>query len=99
MSYKHWNERVTLSICFGYDSSEPSGRGQKDVLVIRMCVLSLVNCFSGFTEYLVFVQNSDRGLFEADYFATNIYNALQCILVFLTGVPRRRDDRRHDGGV
>ena len=27
--------------------------------------------------------NSDRGLFEASYFATNIYNALQFILVFL----------------
>ena len=60
---------------FGYDSSEPSGRGQKDVLVIyRMCVLSLIislalrTCFS-----------YKRGLFEASYFATNMYNALQFI--------------------
>ena len=38
--------------------------------------------------YLFFVQSSDRGLFEAGYFATNIYNALQFILVFLANVPK-----------
>ena len=39
-----------------------------------MC--AVINYFIGFTEYLLFVQSSDRGLFEAGYFATNIYNAL-----------------------
>ena len=32
-SYRHWTKRITLPICFMYDGSEPSGRGQKDVLV------------------------------------------------------------------
>ena len=31
-----------------------------------MC--AVINYFIGFTEYLLFVQNSDRGLFEAGYF-------------------------------
>ena len=46
-----------------------------------MC--AVINNFIGFMEYLLFVQSSDRGLFEAGYFATNIYDALQFILVFL----------------
>ena len=78
---------MSLSICFGYDSSEPSGRGQKDVLVIlNVCVI--INYFIGFTEYLLFVQSSDRGLLDVGYFVTNIYNALQFILVFLADVPK-----------
>ena len=37
---------------------------------------------------MLFIQTSERGLFETGYFATNIYNALQFILVFLTDVPK-----------
>ena len=32
--YRNGNKVIKLPICFGYDSSEPSGRGQKDALVI-----------------------------------------------------------------
>ena len=46
---------MSLSICFGYDSSEPSGRGQKNVLVIQN-VCAVNNYFIGFTEYLLFVK-------------------------------------------
>ena len=44
--------------------------GRRTYSLYKMCVL---------TENLLFVQSSDRGLFEAGYFATNIYNALQFI--------------------
>ena len=61
--------------------------GRRTYSLYRMCVLSLIIllalrsiCFS--------LQSSDRGLFEAGYFATNIYNALQFILVFLANVPK-----------
>ena len=78
---------MTLPICFGYDSSELSGRRQKDVLVmLNMCIVIIY--FISFKQYLLFMQNSERGLFEAGYFPTNIYNALQLILVFLTDVPK-----------
>ena len=59
-------------------------KGRRTYWLYRMCVLS----FSSFTEYLLFIQSSERGLFEAGYFATNVYNALQFILVFLTDVPK-----------
>ena len=59
---------------------------RKTYLLYRMCVV--VNYGFGFTEYLLFVQSSDRGFFEAGYFAANIYNALQFILVFLASVPK-----------
>ena len=42
----------------------------------------VINDFTGFTQYLLFVQNSESGLFE-----TNVCNALQIILVFLSDVP------------
>ena len=45
-----------------------------------MCVA--INYFIGFTQYQLFIQSSERGLFETSYFTTNIYNALQLILVF-----------------
>ena len=45
-------------------------------------VCIVINDFVGFTQYLLFLQSSDRGLFEAGYFATNVYNALELILVF-----------------
>ena len=45
-----------------------------------MCIV--VNNLFGFTQYLLFIQSSERGLFEAGYFATNVYNALQLFLVY-----------------
>ena len=51
-----------------------------------MCII--INYFISFNEYLLFIQSSERGLFEAGYFAANVYNALQFILVFLTDVPK-----------
>ena len=60
--------------------------GRRTYSLYRMC--AVINDFIGSTEYLLFVQSSDRGLFEAGYFATNIYNALQFILVFLANVPK-----------
>ena len=45
----------------------------------NMCVV--INYFISFTQYLLFIQSSDRGLFEAGYFGTNIYNAVQLDLV------------------
>ena len=40
-SYRPWNEWITLLICFGYDSSEPSEWRQRTYSLCRMCVLSL----------------------------------------------------------
>ena len=57
-----------------------------------MCIV--INYFISFTVYLLFVQSSERGLFEAGYFATNVYNALQLILVFLTDVPKPTHNRK-----
>ena len=58
----------------------------------NMCIV--INDFVGFTQYLLFIQSSDRGLFEAGYFATNVYNALQLILVCLTDVPKPTHKRK-----
>ena len=44
--------------------------------------------FIGFTQYLLFIQSSERGLFEAGYVPTDVYNALQLMLVFLTDVTK-----------
>ena len=74
-SYIHWNTLIMFPICFGYDSSEPSGREQKDVLVMQnVCIV--IYYFTGFTQYLLY----------DGYFAINVYNALPLILVFLTDV-------------
>ena len=74
-SYRHWNEWSMLPICFGCDGSKHSGQGQMDSLC-RICV--------GFTQYFLFIQSCERGLFQTCDFTTNVYNALQIILVFLT---------------
>ena len=57
----------------------------------RMCVV--INDFSGFTQYLLFIQSSESGLFQTSYFITEVYSALQNILVFLTDVPKPTDKR------
>ena len=44
--------------------------GRRTYSLYRMCVLSLI--FFSFTDYLLFIQSSERGLFEAGYFAINI---------------------------
>ena len=51
-----------------------------------MCIV--INHSIGFSQYLLFIQSSERGLFETCYFTTNIYKALQHILAFLTDVPK-----------
>ena len=61
--------------------------GRRTYLLCRICVWSLIICI-GFTQYLPFIQSSETGLFETGYFTTNIYNALQIILVFLTDVHK-----------
>ena len=37
-----------------------------------MCIV--INYFISFTQYLLFIQSDQRGLFETSYFATNVYN-------------------------
>ena len=54
-----------------------SGRGQKDVpelVMLNMCIV--INCFIGFTQYLLFIQSSESGLFETGYF-----------IMFINGSP------------
>ncbi len=51
-----------------------------------MCIV--INGFSDFTQFLLFIQSSETGLFETGYFTTGVYNALQIILVFLADVPK-----------
>ena len=58
----------------------------------NMCIV--INYFIGFTQYLLFIQSSERGLFET-CFTTNVYNALQLILVFLTDVPKPTHKRKY----
>ena len=60
--------------------------GRRTYSICRICVLSLI--IISFTQYLLFVQSSEIGLYETGYVATNVYNALQLILVFLTHVPK-----------
>ena len=38
---------------------------------------------SGFSEYLLFIQNNETELCQTGHFTTDAYNALQCIHVFL----------------
>ena len=56
----------------------------------RICVLSLIILLALRTSSYKAV----RGLFEAGYFATNAYNMLQLILVFLTDVPKQTHQRK-----
>ena len=51
-----------------------------------MCIV--IDYFIGFSQYLLFIQSSEIGLFETGYFITNVYNAMQLILVFLTDVAK-----------
>ena len=41
-----------------------------------------------FTQFLLFIQSSETGLFTTCYFTTGVCNALQIILVFLADVPK-----------
>jgi len=51
--------------------------------------MSIVNYnFSSFLQCLLFLQSSESGLFQNCHFTTDVYNALQIILVFLTDVPK-----------
>ena len=60
--------------------------GRRTYLLYRMCVLSLIILLA--LRSTCFSYQTVRGMFEAGYFATNVYNALQFILVFLTDVPK-----------
>ena len=59
----------------------------------NVCIM--INYVSGFTQYQHFLQSSERGLFETGYFTTNVYNALQIILVFLNDVPKPSYQRKY----
>ena len=53
----------------------------------------VINELIGFTQYMLFIQSNESGLFESglfenSYFTTDVYNALQIILVFLIDVPK-----------
>ena len=39
-----------------------------------MCVV--INDFSGFMQYLLFIPTSESGLFQTGYFATDVYSVL-----------------------
>ena len=49
---------------------------------------------SGFPQYLLFMLNSESGLFRTSNFAADVYNSLQNILVFLSDVPKPTDKRK-----
>ena len=53
-----------------------------------MCIVT--NDFSGFTQYLLFIQSNESGLFQTGYFTTDVYNVLHNILVFLTNIPNQQ---------
>ena len=46
-------------------------------------------------QYLLVIQSVESGLFETCYFSTNVYKALQIILVFLTNVPKPTHKRTY----
>ena len=60
--------------------------GRRTYSLCKICVLSLncINYFIGFTQYLLFIQSIESGFFETCYSTTNVYNALQIILVLYT---------------
>ena len=62
--------------------------GRRTYSLYRMCVLSLIILLALRRTCFSYKAVTERGLFEAGYFATNIYNALQFILVFLANVPK-----------
>ena len=48
----------------------------------NMCIA--IYYFIGFTQYLLFIQSIESGLFQTGTFTTNVYNVLQIILVLYT---------------